>query len=271
MIFSNFGFGQDLIFVNQNLKNYLLTAASNDINGDEIADSLIDTNRDNEIQLTEALAIQNLVISPASGTVVNSLQDISQFSNLRRLTVPGDFGLTDISNLNLASLEHLRISDHSSIRTIDLSDLPNLNSIYIEGLNGLNSLDLQNGSYATQHFSLFYTYFNSACVDSIAAEYDVVALHLLNGEKPSINCALGIDKQEVAQFQIYPNPVEDELSIQTQVKLRSYEMYNLQGKKVQSGVLQKNKVDLKNRESGVYFLVAEAQNGERYNFKIVKK
>jgi hypothetical protein len=269
-IYSKFSFGQDLIFVDQSLKNYLFSTASNDLDGDEIADAFIDINGDNEIQLVEALAIENLIIGPAMGIMITSIEDISQFINLKRLSVLGSFGLINISNLSLGSLEHIRISDHNSITEIDLSDLPSLNSIFIEGLNGLNSLNLQNGSHATQNFSLFYTYFNSACVDSIAAEYNQVALHLLNDEIPSINCALGIRKQEVSSFQIYPNPIENEVSIQTKLTLHRYEIYNLQGMKMQSGLLQNNKIDLSNIMNGTYILAIEAQNGERYNHKIVK-
>ena len=97
-------FSQNLTFSNNSLKTYLLTENSVDIDGDEFPDTIIDLNGDNEIQLSEALLVQNLVISPVSGTIIMSIQDLYQFSNLKRLTIPGDFGLTEVSNLNLNSL-----------------------------------------------------------------------------------------------------------------------------------------------------------------------
>jgi hypothetical protein len=256
--------------VNTNLETYLISENTVDSNGDEVGDGIIDLNGDNEIQLTEALAVQNLVISPNFGTTITSIQDISQFINLKRLTIAGDFGLLTVSNLNLDSLEHIRINDHNSITDIDLSDLPNLKSIIIEGLNGLNTLNIQNGSHATQYFSLFYTYFNAACVDSIAEEYDHVALHILSGDPPMINCTLDIPEKEVKEVQIYPNPFNDEIRIKSKLVLKSYSVFGLDGRQIKKGELVNNRINLMDISSGPYLLVIQTPKGDTLTYKILK-
>lgn len=249
---------QNLTFTNANLKTHLLYDNSVDINGDEIADTLIDTNNDNEIQLSEALLIQNLVISPNSGSIINSIQDISQFSNLKRLTIPGDFGLIEISNLNLDSLEFIRVSDHNSISDIDLSDLPNLSSIILEGLNGVQNLNIQNGSYASNAFSLFYTYVQYACVDSISNEYNLVSQHLVNGGSINTNCSLGVTDGELIEIKIYPNPSTDKIIINREIK--SMALYNLNGQVIKEWSLPTNEIDISDLPQGIYILKIKNDN-----------
>ena len=262
------GFSQNLIFSNSNLKTYLLTENSVDLNGDEFADTIIDLNNDNEIQLSEALLVENLIISPNNGNVT-SIQDIHQFTNLKRLTITGDFGLTDISNLALDSLQHIRVSDHFSITNIDLSDLPNLTSIYIEGLTGVQHLNLQNGSYATDAFSLFYTYVQSACVDSIADEYNVVAQHLVNGGSISTNCSLGITESHSAILEIYPNPSDGVLNISQ--NFESAELYDISGNLVKEWEYSLNKIDVSFLDDGVYLLKLKLHDQSIIEKKIIKK
>jgi hypothetical protein len=256
--FVQLAISQNLTFSNANLKTYLLSENSVDVNGDEIADTLIDTNNDNEIQLSKALLIQNLIISPNANSIINSIQDISQFSNLKRLTVPGDFGLIEISNLSLDSLEFIRVSDHNSIINIDLSDLPNLSSIFLEGLNGVQNLNLQNGSYASDAFSLFYTYVQYACVDSISDEYTLVSQHLINGGSINTNCSLGITDSEFKKIKIYPNPSTDKIIINRVIE--SVVLYNLNGQVIKEWTLPTNEIDISDLTQGIYILKIKNDN-----------
>ena len=266
-----YGFGQNLVFSNQNLKSYLLTDKSVDTNGDENADTIIDINGDNEIQISEALAVQNLVISqPGNGSIISSIEDIHQFSNLKRLTVKGDFGLSEISALSLNNLEHIRVSDHNSIREIDLSDLPNLKSIYLEGLSGVQNLNLQNGS-AADAFSLFYTYVDYACVDSIAAEYDLVAEHVKSGGTITVNCALNVDEVEALQTVIYPNPAMNVIHISSYLTIARLELHDVSGKMIKNTVTPSGDIDISKLEAGLYVLSIEFENGQKMSKKIIIK
>lgn len=270
IIMTKFSYGQNLIFTNQNLKTFLLNENCVDTNGDEFGDSTLDLNNDNEIQITEANNVENLVIS--INYIISSIYDLHQFTNLKRLTVYGGIGLIEISNLNLDSLLHIRISDHNSITSINLFDLPNLNSIIIEGLTGLNSLNIQNGSYADEYFSLFYTYFNSACVDSITAEYNLVAQHILNGEIPVTNCSLDINKQlKIVPIIVYPNPAMSEIRVITDLKISKTIIYNIIGEIVYESYLPSKILNIESLNKGVYVLILETINGEKHKQKIIKK
>lgn len=259
------GYSQDLIFTNDNLKAYLISENSVDLNGDEIPDTIIDTNNDNEIQLSEALLVQNLVIG--SNSTIISIQDIHQFVNLERLTVWGGIGLTEVSNLDLESLQHIRISDHNSIVDIDLSDLPNLNSIYLHGLNGVQNLNLQNGSFASNEFSLFYTYVQSACVDPISSEYDIVSEHLVNGGNITTNCSLGIEDNESQKLAFYPNPTYNKVYFNS--KVESIILYNLNGQILNEWNYPIGEIDISELNAGIYIL--KIKNDEVFFHRVIKK
>lgn len=243
---------QNLTFSNVNLKTYLLTQNSVDINGDEIPDTIIDINNDNEIQLSEALIVENLVISPSSSIIISSIEDLNQFSNLERLTIPGDFGLIEISNLNLTNLNFIRISDHNSINIIDLSDLPNLTSIILEGLVGVQELNIKNGSYASEAFSMFYTYVQSACVDNIPEEINFVSQHITNGGTISTDCSLGITDSKLETLKFFPNPTTDNINFNKNID--SVILYNINGEIIKKWSYPIKKIDISDVMTGIYIL-----------------
>jgi cyanophycinase-like exopeptidase len=75
---------------------------------------------------------------------------------------------------------------------------------------------------------------------------------------------------------LYPNPASDNISILfTHENIQHYvfEMYNLQGEKMNSLISQTEnelQVDLKNFPNGFYFLTGQNQKGEIISFKIIK-
>jgi hypothetical protein len=250
---------QVLTFSDTNLKWYLLNENSVDVDGDEIADTTIDLNNDGEIQVSEAQLVENLVIAQSNGALtITSIADIQQFSNLKRLTIYGDFGLTEISNLGIAGLEFIRVSDHTSITGIDLSDLPNLSGIILEGLTGVQYLNLQNGSYASEDFSLFYTYVQYACVDTISDEYDYVSTHLFAGGSIHTNCTLGITTNEGLEIEIFPNPTSDKIRFGKEIE--SAVLYNLNGQILNEWNLPTSAIDISDLSRGVYVLLISIDN-----------
>lgn len=269
LLYVQTSFGQNLIFTNANLKSYLLTEYCVDLNGDEIADTLIDVNKDNEIQLSEALSIYNLVISPIQADTISELADLSQFTNLKRLSVfGGNYVLENVSNLNLDSLVFIRISDISDMTLVDLSDLENLKTVLLESLYRLKQLNIQNGSYASDNFSLFYTDIEHACVDSIAAEYTYVAQHIVSGGSISINCALAISEPNSKQVVIYPNPTTGLIRIKE--KFEFVKLYDLSGRLIRKWDYNQEVLDISMIERGSYVLVIEGSNQGTRVKKIVK-
>src|SRR5690606_37217193 len=213
---------------------------------------------DNEIQVSEALSVENLVISPSDPTTITSIEDLSQFSNLEKLTILGDFGLIEISNLNLTNLNFIRVSDHNSIDEIDLSDLPNLTSIILEGLDGVQNLNLKNGSYASDYFSLFYTYVQSACVDNIPDEINIVSQHLVSGGMISTNCSLGITDSKLEMLKIYPNPTSDKIHFNKNIV--SVVLYNVNGQIIKKWNQPMSEIDISDLMTGIYILQIKNDN-----------
>lgn len=262
-------FAQNLIFTNANLKAYLISSPCVDLNGDGIGDTVVDSNADLEVQVAEAMAITDLVIGPGGAAVIESIADIHQFTNLKRLALWGDFSLQAVSGLALDSLEYIRISDHNSIHEIDLSDLPNLTSIYIEGVNGLQNLNLRNGSYASEAFSLFYTYVQNACVDSIAAEYTLVSDHLVAGGSISINCSIGTKEETAVGTEPYPNPTNG--LIHTGKAFEYAELFNPSGRLVKKQQGPAEQLDITSLESGAYLLRLRFPEGLIRYYRLLKR
>lgn len=267
---AHLSFSQNLTFSSPELKTMLLTEKTVDLNGDEIADTTIDLNQDNEIQVAEALAIQSLVLSPIDSTITN-VTDLHQFENLKRLTITGGISnLKDISNLQLDSLVFIRISDIKDIDNINLSDLPNLKSIILESLYRLKNLNLKNGSYATDKFSLFYTDFiEYSCVDSIAAEYDIVVQHTKG--TITTECSVGIPQEESKEISFYPNPATSIINIITPHKKNRIEIRDMLGRQVLLyEEWSNNTIDISKLGSGAYVLIISSGNEAPKSYPLIK-
>lgn len=70
---------------------------------------------------------------------------------------------------------------------------------------------------------------------------------------------------------VYPNPTNGVLNLQSQVALTSYTLCDLQGRVVKQGNIEYNQVDLSGLESGVYVLGVRGGNGGVRNFKVVRE
>lgn len=81
---------------------------------------------------------------------------------------------------------------------------------------------------------------------------------------------LEVAETEVDNIQIYPNPANDFVTIQTQEKPSSLEIYSMTGELVFTPVMtdQSNAIDLRNLSPGTY-LLRIVLNGEVYNQQLV--
>ena len=142
------------------LANFSLTAQNVSIPDSNFKNKLIalgvDSNNDGIIQLSEALAIEELDISNAS---INSLAGIESFTNLRRLNCNNNL----ISNLSLNELElyELRCSNNqltelddisSQITELDVS-YNNLNVLKLPESVNYNYLDISGNNYTSVEFN----------------------------------------------------------------------------------------------------------------------
>ncbi|MBV8325787.1 T9SS type A sorting domain-containing protein [Chryseobacterium sp.] len=126
-----------------NLKNKLLSSStSNYFAVDQAGNSIkIDANNDNEIQVSEALAVYKLRIENAD---VSNVSGLDSFSNLKELVLSGN-NLTSF-NLGFPVLEFLNI-DGNQLTAINLLNCPLLTTIQIYG-NNFTTLALVSNSLA---------------------------------------------------------------------------------------------------------------------------
>ena len=87
---------------------------------------------------------------------------------------------------------------------------------------------------------------------------------------------IGIDQEfiQLPQISIYPNPNNTGLiHIQSDIDLKSYQVFDLRGHAVATGTIAKNqkKLQIIKPKSGVYHLQLNNENGFRYLSKIIFK
>lgn len=140
LLFSAFGFSQNIQFNDPDLLVYLTTRNCVDTDGDGVFDSDADFDNDGQIQISEA----QQVLSFSFTTLANNIQDIGgfeNFSNLEYLNVT----TIDISSLDLSvwqSLQSLRLS--SSIESFTFNN-PMLTEFWLQNVGFNNPLfDLTN-------------------------------------------------------------------------------------------------------------------------------
>lgn len=102
-----------------------------------IYNDALNTNRDQEIQTSEATAFTGTI--DAGGRSINDLTGIESFPNIARLYVTSN-NLTSVDVSANTRLVALRV-DHNRLTTIDLSNNPMLTELKVH-VNELTSLDL---------------------------------------------------------------------------------------------------------------------------------
>lgn len=80
---------------------------------------------------------------------------------------------------------------------------------------------------------------------------------------------LGVNDMDNSEFNFYPNPVKDELTIQSKSDLKNVSVYNLSGQLMMNS--KSKKINMKSLSLGVYIVKAELENGKTETFKIIKK
>ena len=100
-------------------------------------------------------------------------------------------------------------------------------------------------------------------------------------ENPSINETLNItensfplstDENLLINTAIYPNPVQEELTLKSNLDLNGsiIAIFNTQGKKVFNSYFNSNTIDVSSLESGIYFLRI-VQHNKKINLKFIKE
>ncbi|WP_188617362.1 DUF7619 domain-containing protein [Cloacibacterium rupense] len=181
---------QDIWFLNTSFKDKLLSSSptnniAQDINGNFVA---VDSNKDNEIQISEAENISMLNLNDETGYgSLSGINEISYFKNIQVLKCENNYSLStlNLSNLPLlreiyaskSKVRYLTLVNLPSLKIIDISasgysgnfavkDLPSLekiklndnfylNNISIQNLPMLNSIDISYGNIQSLNISDF--------------------------------------------------------------------------------------------------------------------
>ena len=119
-----------------NFKNHLLSAQFG------ATSEPIDTNGDGEIQVSEALAVQNMNVfeHPEHTGPIASLQGIEAFTNLNYLSISTSVSSIDLSGLD--QVTYLSIND-SQMSQLNMSGMDSLTDLFLQ-MTTLTSLDVSN-------------------------------------------------------------------------------------------------------------------------------
>jgi len=112
-------------------------------------------------------------------------------------------------------------------------------------------------------------------VVTIDVNADVAADTAGNGNNASdqfsvtYDSTLSAENYELEKIKIFPNPVHDILTIQSEDSIESLILYSIRGKKLME-IRFRNKIDVSHLSDGIYFLRIKVNNGFA-NLKFVKK
>ena len=136
-----------------------------------------------------------------------------------------------------------------------------------EGFEFMSSLNTHFGIGSDTSITEIRVYWPSGVVDVISNPSINTTHAIVEGSNP-----LSIDDESLSDLSIYPNPVEDVLTIETSADLTDMiaSVFDINGKRVISHKLKSNTLDVSYLESGIYFLRLEAE-GKTMKHKFIKK
>lgn len=191
-------------------------------------------------------------------------------------------GFLDVFRNGNIHLNNTNSNNWIKINTI--GTLSNINGIgariEIETPSGTQIRDVRSGegfefmSSLTAHFGLgtdttinsLTIYWPSGTVDYIANPAINITHNITEGS------ALSVIDETLIDLSIYPNPVEDELTIKTSAEVinKVATVFDINGKRIISSKLKTKTLNVSNLTSGVYFLRLESE-GKTMKRKFIKK
>jgi hypothetical protein len=207
--------------------------------------------------------------------------DLSNSPNINRVRARGCPNLTSINLDNLSVLSVLDMGgsqltalDLSNSTTVLTSVILNLNNIVSLDLsaqtlltnvnlfnNELTFLDMRNGNNGNVTFFDVQSNSNLLCifVDDMDAPYLMPPIWYKSNSSNYVNdqggCeTLSVNSVDAETFNMYPNPTENVLNINTKASNAELEIYNITGKIVFTKTLVqgKNSINVSNLPSGIY-------------------
>lgn len=234
-----------------------------------VGNPLINTNGDNEIQVSEAVAFTGQI--DCSSRNISSLTGIEAFVNLTQLRCHvNNLTVLDVSKNTLLTEF---ACNNNQLTTLDLSKNTALTKIWCFNNPQLNSLNLKNGNNASiiTMQSPYNPSLNCIQVDNVANANSYVGWWKDDFATYSEDCspilsATDINKKEI---RMYPNPVKETLNFSEEVS--NLKITDLSGRVIKQVSTAAKSINLSYLAKGIYIISATAKSGETVSRKIVKE
>ena len=284
------GYSQIVDIPDANFKDALVNTFCVDTDGDGIGDIDADTNNDGEIQVSEAESVFGLNLSYSTNNII-SLDGIESFINLELLACWSNeltsLNVTQNTNLEVLicwgnQLSNLDVTQNTNLillscgvnqlTSLDVTQNTNLEELYCFD-NQLSSLNIENGNNDNMPVMFAYQNPNLTCiqVDDETAIYPVCDGGLGwckdSAATYSEECILRVVDFENTEISLYPNPVQNSLSIKSDVLFDTVQIYSFGGQLIKS--VQGSEIDVSNLSSRMYFAVL-SRDGQSLTKKFVK-
>ncbi len=282
-----------------NFKNYLVNNTAINTNGDteiqcgeaQAFTGTIDCSSSSISDMTgieaftslTSLLCHNNAIGTLNVSTLTALTNLECFQNsLTAIDLSNNTALT-LLNIRYNQLTSLNVSNNANltyigchynqITSLDLSNNTQLTELYCND-NNLSTLNVNNtnnanfiGFNATNNSSLTCIQIDAAFTPPSNGTWvkDVTASY-------SDDCAaLGSDDFEITSLiSVYPNPVQNRVTIQSKKELERIELYTLSGQKIPMNIIDNN-MDMSLLSNGLYVLKATTIDGDAIVKKIIKQ
>ena len=198
-----------------------------------------------------------------------------------------------LTNLNLSGLSNLREINcpNNQLTNLDLNGLINLDYVHIED-NNFSTSSLDSLYCSLEERQQNYEGLIFPLRDSSSSNYSIVMA--TNKQNASLknwkiafpnyteippttgtyNCNVGIEElnNDINLSKLYPNPLKNDLRIETNEKIDRIEILNILGKKVFAKEVNKNNLtlDFSPMNKGVYIIKLFMPKGERA-YRVIKE
>ena len=280
-----FTYAQNVIIPSPILKSLLVGNLPSAFN-EQGNNFIIDSNNDDQIQISEALLVWKL---DWDNRGLTDLTGIESFTNLREFYC----GRNNIINMPFTTLIHLKILDvgecnlnaldvsnipsleflwcpYNQISTLDLSNNPNLNKLICFN-NNMTSLNLKNGIDQNLEYgnNIVWNGGNPGltfiCAD--ASEVQGMLGYCATYNTPNgvpipmidSDCSLATATFVKNEVTVYPNPVTGTLNISGISNILNIKIYNMLGQMVQENAGAT--IDVSGLKAGNYFVRIETGEG----------
>ncbi|WP_300670427.1 T9SS type A sorting domain-containing protein [Soonwooa sp.] len=196
------------------------------------------------IDLSELKDLQRLFL------VTNKLTslDVSQNPNLERIHI-NDNQLTTLDLSGLTKLNWFS-AESNKLTAITFSNNPLLKTILTKN-NQLTSFDFMDGF--DNNITLINVESNPN-FNLIKKDCNDIIVNVPNTTVET-NCSLAVDNQAANNIKIYPTLAKDFITVEGDVKNISFQIFNLSGQLLQSGILNTSKIDVSKLSKATYILV----------------